>query len=277
MAGSVSLASCDREEDELVATPDVTICRFSPFPQGDGEYDQKIEDFYKAHEVYIIYKDIDTTDVNKGWNLDPWGEKYQVTAINPEEVGFYYDFYEENLFSRFPDRYLRFLPMYLYMVESLESTYNVLNYRTDGFDYYCIAGTPEELEADERRIRQCLTSALLEKLIDLDTITIPVEFTAGIDYSAGVNTYDETASNYFPKLGFVANVSYDFSYESVPYSWDEEGDFLCYVRSAMAYTEEEFFEKYPADTYPLVKQRYELIIQYMKESYGIDLQGIAAY
>ena len=104
LAGSVSLASCDREEDELVATPDVTICRFSPFPQGDGEYDQKIEDFYKAHEVYIIYKDIDTTDVNKGWNLDPWGEKYQVTTINPEEVGFYYDFYEENLFSRFPDR-----------------------------------------------------------------------------------------------------------------------------------------------------------------------------
>lgn len=51
--------------------------------------------------------------------------------------------------------------------------------------------------------------------------------------------------------------------------------FMAYVRSAMAYTREEFYAKYPKESYPLIAERFELVITYMKNTYGIDLQGIA--
>ena len=276
LAGCALFTSCGEDEETLVPIEISTACRFSPFPQGDGEYDQKIGAFQEEHQVYMIYKDIESRDINKAWHTVSGTELYEFTMIEPENIGFYYDFYEENLFSHFPSKYLQFLPMYLYALEELKIT-DPIYYKADGLDYLCIAGTPEELEANKRQIRQCLTWELIDKLIELDSITVPVEFTAGINYSTTVDTWYPENWNYYANLGFVFSMTQDFSMETNPYYWETpEDDFIYYLRSAIGYTEEEFFERYPADTYPLVKQRYDIVTSYMKETHGIDLKKIAA-
>ena len=43
----------------------------------------------------------------------------------------------------------------------------------------------------------------------------------------------------------------------------------------MFYTKTEFQEKYSPTTYPLINQRYEIVINHIQNNYGIDLEGIA--
>ena len=42
----------------------------------------------------------------------------------------------------------------------------------------------------------------------------------------------------------------------------------------MYYTEAEFEAEYPQAQYPLVHQRYQIILNYMKTQYGLDLLAI---
>ena len=51
--------------------------------------------------------------------------------------------------------------------------------------------------------------------------------------------------------------------------------FSLYIRAAMRFSPEEFYEKYPKEKYPLISEKYELVVRYMKDKYGIDLPGIA--
>lgn len=51
--------------------------------------------------------------------------------------------------------------------------------------------------------------------------------------------------------------------------------FSLYIRAAMRFSPEEFYNKYPKEKYPLISEKYELVVRYMKDKYGIDLPGIA--
>ena len=55
-------------------------------------------------------------------------------------------------------------------------------------------------------------------------------------------------------------------------SWDL---FQAYIMNAMWYTPEEFHEKYNTEKHTLIKEKYEFVVNYIKDNYGIDLVGIA--
>ena len=40
-------------------------------------------------------------------------------------------------------------------------------------------------------------------------------------------------------------------------------------------TPEEFEARYPKSLYPMLTEKYEIVVTHMKETYGIDLVGIA--
>ena len=276
LLGSLSFYSCDKNEEALPPM-EASVCRFSPFPQGDGPYDEKIAEFQKTNEIYIIYKEIESKDINKAW-VNTWNDVlYEISLIEPEDIGYYYEFYEDNLFSYFPEKYLRFLPIYLYVLKEMRTT-EPIYYKADGIDYLCIAGSPENLKSHERQIRQCLTWSLIDRLITLDSIQIPTEFSSGINYS-NVNYWDTSSEDYYANLGLVMDIANDFSgdiEETWSVNWNLEYDFRYYVRAAICYEEKDFFTLYPPDTYPLIKPKYELVTEYMKENYGIDLKSIAS-
>jgi hypothetical protein len=40
-------------------------------------------------------------------------------------------------------------------------------------------------------------------------------------------------------------------------------------------TPEDFEARYPSSKYPMIKEKYDIIVKYMLETYGLDLVGIA--
>ena len=51
--------------------------------------------------------------------------------------------------------------------------------------------------------------------------------------------------------------------------------FEAYIMNAMWFTEKEFNEHYNTKKYRLIKEQYDFVVNYIYDTYGIDLQGIA--
>ena len=103
---------------------------------------------------------------------------------------------------------------------------------------------------------------------------------------------DQSKENYKYKLGFLDVPNDNFGtgqlkqvwrpMETITscYYWEkgkyEQYDlFKAYIKNAMWLTPEEFEERYPKSLYPMLTEKYEIVVKHMKEQYGIDLQGIA--
>ncbi len=111
-----------------------------------------------------------------------------------------------------------------------------------------------------------------------------------------INVTDKNADNYLYKFGFVDVLEEKFgtgnSKEVIKNvningkdqhasnwkatkkdnTWDM---FQAYIMNAMWFTPEEFHSRYQTQTNTLIKEQYELVVDYMMNKYGINLQGIA--
>ena len=125
-------------------------------------------------------------------------------------------------------------------------------------------------------------------------ITSPDEFWTGFDFSEDkkIEHDDKSKENYKYKLGLVDDI-YDhyattgrttevWNYKKYIihfYNWAKNNKdnnlFNAYIKNAMWLTPEEFEVRYPKALYPMIAEKYEITVKYMKEQYGIDLQGIA--
>lgn len=125
-------------------------------------------------------------------------------------------------------------------------------------------------------------------------ITSPDEFWTGFDFSEDkkIEHDDKSKENYKYKLGLVDDI-YDhyattgrttevWNYKKYIihfYNWAKNNKdnnlFNAYIKNAMWLTPEEFEVRYPKALYPMIAEKYEITVNYMKEQYGIDLQGIA--
>ena len=125
-------------------------------------------------------------------------------------------------------------------------------------------------------------------------ITSPDEFWTGFDFSEDkkIEHDDKSKENYKYKLGLVDDI-YDhyattgrttevWNYKKYIihfYNWAKNNKdnnlFNAYIKNAMWLTREEFEVRYPKALYPMIAEKYEITVNYMKEQYGIDLQGIA--
>ena len=166
----------------------------------------------------------------------------------------------------------------------------------DGFDYWAISFKKSEIlnaSANEltMKIKRC---AFLYQIIlgekQAGNIVEPDDLRTGIDFTTKFAKNSETDSpNHKANRGFINWVSDTFTSSSYPEEPENQGTdyisyypetksrnyFLAYVKAAMFYSREKFYQKYPKETYPLISQKYELVVSYMKSKYGIDLEGIA--
>ncbi|MEN8118563.1 MAG: hypothetical protein ABFS16_16390 [Bacteroidota bacterium] len=170
----------------------------------------------------------------------------------------------------------------------------------DGLDYPSDIETllkwhnGSELNEDEQEvIRACRNAGIymyLEKSIDRGLIEEPADFKNGIDYSTKLNS-SASDPNHFINRGFVHRVEprtiirfdlnvIEWHFRTLRNQYSlytlakPNFDFKCYVRMAMRFTKEEFELQYPPETYPMVNQRYSMVVNHMRDSYDIDLQKI---
>lgn len=126
------------------------------------------------------------------------------------------------------------------------------------------------------------------------TLQAPEAFWDGFDFSGKMELTNTRKSNFRYKLGFIDRINDNFgtgrqkqvfvneyittcSYFGVrEFDANNTYDLVStYIKNAMWLTPEEFEERYPQSKYPLVHEKYNLIVDHIKATYGIDLTGIA--
>ena len=168
------------------------------------------------------------------------------------------------------------------------------------FDNWAISFKDEIINGDnaEYSLKQQRCIFMIQTIynaIEKGQIDSPDEFWSGFDFSADkkMNHTDSTKANYKYKLGFVDMINDNFgtgvqkqvwvppySNETSCYYW-EKGKypnynlFTTYLKNAMWLTPEEFEERYQANEYPMIKEKYDIVVEHMLNTYGINLVGIA--
>ena len=117
----LGLASCT-DDDGVGTVQRVDLLDFE-FPQGNDPWDREIEQIAKDWGMYIIYKNVDSTHLNRMWTTPIYNDPiYVCTTPSNEEIQIYLDLVKEWLLggmdkNKEEDR--RSLPYYLYLVNDL--------------------------------------------------------------------------------------------------------------------------------------------------------------
>ena len=168
------------------------------------------------------------------------------------------------------------------------------------FDNWAISFKEEVIDGDDaeyslRQQRCVFMTQLIYNSISKNEITSPDEFWSGFDFSQDKKMNHENAekANYKYKLGFVDMINDNFgtgvqkqvwvppyASETSCYYWEKDkypnyNLFTTYIKNIMWLTPEEFEARYPSAQYPMIKEKYDIIVKHMLEVYGLDLIGIA--
>ena len=151
------MVGCD-DEKALEATPYTEEMPFE-FPQGKNQWDREIQKIQEDMGVYIVYKDFQTKDLNRGWVIPRPQDIFVGEGLTDAQVPFYFNFVRDNLFRFLNKDFVRpILPKYFYLVNDLhvesnkERKYDVSD-KFDGLDFWAISFTDEKIEKlkDEER------------------------------------------------------------------------------------------------------------------------------
>lgn len=168
------------------------------------------------------------------------------------------------------------------------------------FDNWAISFKDEVITGGDaayalRQQRCIFMSQLIYNSIEKGGITSPDDFWTGFDFSADkkMNHVDPSKDNYKYKLGFVDMINDNFgtgvlkqvwappyASETSCYYWEKDkypsyNLFTTYIKNAMWLTPEEFEAHYPSSKYPMIKEKYDIVVKHMLKKYGVNLVGIA--
>ncbi len=137
VVSAILLVACNYEEDELVATNELTSYQL---PQGNHDYDQTILDFYKKYGVYLLY---DFSEKDAYWYVSGWnkfeekeeytsavaGGKYLVTPADQNYVKQQLQMLDELWFSKLSDKAKKeLLPVKILLCDKVDSCYVTIQY-----------------------------------------------------------------------------------------------------------------------------------------------------
>ena len=171
----------------------------------------------------------------------------------------------------------------------------------DGFDYWAISLTLTELKKIEMGIvsdlsmkqKRCgILYQIIANMIENGDIVEPVDLRDGIDFETALRTKKGTDdyrwNRGFPnsiltsfgvgtRTGNAENTSdYAQANSMISYYQGENNHeyFLNYIRNAMWFTKAEFEAKYV--DFPVIREKYNLVVRYLLDNYGMDLVKMAA-
>ena len=152
--GSVSCV----DNDNIGPIEKVNFLQFD-FPQGNALWDKEIEQIAKDWGMYIIYKNVDSTHLNRMWTIPYYTDPiYVCSEPSSEDIQIYLDLVQEWLLGsldKTKEEDKKQLPYYLYLVNDLNDgnpqsqTYQKrhIQFKKDGLDYWSLSFTSEELAA----------------------------------------------------------------------------------------------------------------------------------
>lgn len=153
----LGFASCG-DDDGIGSMEKVSFVEFD-FPQGDDPWDKEIEQIAKDWGVYIIYKNIDSTHLNRMWTTPFYYEPIYVgNPVSEEEILVYLDLVKNWLLGSLdknkPEDVAQ-LPYYLYFINDMHDgnprsrgyQKDTVQFKKDGFNYWSLSFKSRELAA----------------------------------------------------------------------------------------------------------------------------------
>ena len=310
LTAAFSMSSCSK--DVPIGDP-VTINAGYDLPQtgASDEDNARIMNIYEKWSSYVLY-DVDSTDVywkQIAGTASSGVEVYRFVEGDPQYVGDMLDYLDDIWWHYFSDEFLQSggIPFRVYLVEEY---YYYKDWGSSGvspnyyMDYYMvddnaiiISGMSQVASYDEdtkRTKKRALVSELFQSWISRGLLGTPEEFYTISDYTNEPDVeivYDsETMTSAFPPedieelrtRGFIPKYANPYSpyKELLTYSgqWTSgyfdpsSNDFDYYISQIFNATDETVAEflKYDA-----VATKWNIILDYYKDNYDIDLRFIA--
>ncbi len=255
-------------------------------PQGgDTTADQRILELYETYGSYFLYefseKDFNWTQVSGSLGDDI----FRFDPIEPSKVANLLDLLQLTWFDFYDQEFLaKTIPIRIFLTEVLqqqvsEFDWDIWDYVLSWKDIYAryldnqiavsnVDKNISDMSSEEKReYKSNLQSVFLESLVTSAVIIAPDEFLAISDYSDNVSDAEEAR-----KAGFVRNPTDDEDFEwSVDSYMTESNDLNAYLASLVFRTTGEWEDDLQ---YPLVEQKYNILINWLKTEYGIDIVKI---
>lgn len=274
-------ASC---YDEDAPTPTEAPEFNYTLPQGNHDYDTKIVNWFDRCGFYILYK-YDPRDVY--WSIRHWletgvtelaGSKFKIEPADEEYVGGLLDVLERRFLSFYPDTLLkRCMPLKVLFGSNLvDGFYGKQNVRF-GLDFMLLDGADKDFELRSPHqidlLKDTMNISFMSYLTSRGKVTKPEEFFELSSYKENsVNKEDMYA------WGYVAT---SYGKKGKDDDWNEY--LKAIIKNPYTYLSAEpedgdtsfkgILHK-KKDVNELIVQKYNIIIQYFKQEYNIDLQKI---
>ena len=279
LIGGIFLCSCSKD---VALGPNVEFERDYVLPQGgDAESDERIVELYEKYGSYFLY-DFTVADLN--WNQVANSTLYKLALGEPKYAIDMLDLLDEVWLKFYPEEFLKKnLPYRVFMADTV---YSVLSWtdrpeicvRTGDNSLafgYMNKDIKNKTAAEKLELKNTVQSLFFDLLQVRKVISIPEEFYKISDYSTAASA-DIESDNYARKRGFVANPLYG-GYEWCTYvNWQtktllQSDDLTHFLASILRRTSEQWASDL---TYPLVKQKYDILVTHFKKEYNIDLVKI---
>ena len=253
-------------------------------PQGgDAMADQRILKLYETYGSYFLYefseKDFNWTQISNSLGDDV----FRFDPIEPGKVKNLLDLLQLTWFDFYDQEFLAHaMPIRIFLTETVQLQvrkfdWGIWDYILSWKDVYAryldnqiaisnVNKSVADMSAEEKRVyKSNLQSVFLESLVASATIVAPDEFIAISDYSNNVDDTEEARN-----AGFVLNPTMDYEW-SVDGNMTESNDLNAYLASLVFRTAKEWEDDLQ---YPLVKQKYDILVSWLKTEYGIDIVKI---
>lgn len=269
------LAACSESEIDPSSIP--TIEAEYTLPQGKSDADDRIVNAHEKYGTYILYE---FTEADMKWmqsDVHGYWKSYEYTPAQTEYVGRVMDCLEDYVFRFYPEPFLvRALPYKIFLTATLSYNEKLMDMRilsTQMVISNCseVINTLLETEAGRIAFKNKIQSTFWASWIGM--FSIPKEFyeVSGYLTVASANPSDW---NYARTLGFVANA--DGTEWSTKDPWpnstlNNQSDLQAYLVGMRNRTSEDWAEDL---TYPLVKEKYDILRTYFQDQFGFDIQAI---
>ena len=237
-------------------------------PQGKSDADDRIVDFYEQYGRYILY---DYTYLDFRYELGV----FEYELPDPQYVGDMLDFLNEIWFNFYPEDFKKeYLPLKIFLAGAIEPDYG---------GYYCLVNSSSVgVGFCSDILREFTPEEKLEFMRDLqielwdnylDKFDVPEEFFELSSYTSVADT-DPESGNYARNRGFVEDYTSTYFpdwYTSASSTGElsKDTDLISYIMGMILRTSEDW----AADLeWPLVKQKYDLLRDWLMDIYGVDLQ-----
>lgn len=310
IAMMLMMGSC-YEEDPIVPSSAAESGRIA-FPQGSAAYDLKLQEVFEKFGVKVVYKNFTEGDFNLSWTSLAVGKVgYDVPADQQEEAAVFMSDYFFTCLT--PEVTKKILPPYFYVADSISQLSVISNatttlemmsaypYRYDGLDFwsFCWNGVSTYTKLNGAVISQqppltrpkdsfsyfyrrgVMLKEIYRKAVVNGNVSIPEGFNSGFDFTTPVKYLKGTEGdpNYYKTRGFPGQMTntgkFDIANLSRVTFTNEMKNFIDYLHLCMRYTPDSIEINYPISQHPVIHEKYPIVINHMKDKYGVDLAEMA--